>query len=254
MALSVRQASRNASFDIAALAGIPRWNDHPVREMAQEILTPIFIASAYSTKLDELAAAVFNSNTTEIARLGFAVASIINNKAPEVKNLDKTTKEIASRIAKILQEAKNPLIISGTGSKSQELIQAAGNIGMALAASGKKANLSFVLPEANSMGLGMMEGGSLEEVIELVKGDKVKTLVILENDLYRRTDQNLLSCLSDKLCWITPKMPLPTKLTFFSLLPHLLNHAGLSLIMKAVHNDISAFSRQKRILKTAGNG
>jgi len=48
------------------------------------------------------------------------------------------------------------------------------------------------------MGLGLMDGGSLDDVIDLVKNDRVKTLIVLENDLYRRTDQNLLACLSEK--------------------------------------------------------
>lgn len=198
LALALRQASRTTTIDIAAKIGIPPWNDKGVRQLAQDTKSPFFIASSYTTKLDELAENVYHASAENIAKLGFAVASLINKEASTVNDLDKPVFELAQKIAKALQEAKNPIIVSGTHSNNLELIKAAGNICLALTSQGKKANLSFSLSDCNSMGLGLMDGGSLDEVIELIKTDRVKTLIILENDLYRKTDKNLLSCISEK--------------------------------------------------------
>jgi NADH-quinone oxidoreductase subunit G len=198
MALALRQASRTTALDVAEQAGIPEWHDQAVRELAQDIKTPFYVATPFPTKLDELAEKLYRAPAANIARLGFAIASFISNNAPVVKDLDNEDLKIARDIAVVLKTSKNPLIISGTHLNSIELIEAAGNISMALANEGIKANLSFSLPECNSLGLGFIEGGNLDEVIQLIEKDMVKTLIILENDLYRRTESDLLSCLTEK--------------------------------------------------------
>ncbi|MGR9108284.1 MAG: NADH-quinone oxidoreductase subunit NuoG, partial [Gammaproteobacteria bacterium] len=74
LALAVRQAVRNAGFELAAQVGIPQWQDAAVREIAQDLKSPLFIASCASTRLDELASDLFHGAPDEIARLGFAIA------------------------------------------------------------------------------------------------------------------------------------------------------------------------------------
>jgi NADH-quinone oxidoreductase subunit G len=78
------------------------------------------------------------------------------------------------------------------------LIQAASNIAKALSKEGTKPSLGFLVPECNSVGLGMMEGHPFEEALERIGGGEIETLVILENDLYRRADRSAVDLLFSK--------------------------------------------------------
>lgn len=198
MALAVRQASRHKSLIMAETAGIPKWHDKAVRQLTQGMMTPCYIATPFPTKLDELAVKTYHAGSNDIARLGFAVASCISENAPPVKDIDTNLKQLAIEIANTLKSAKNPLIISGTHLNNLDLVKAAANIGMALSTKDIQAQLSFSLPECNSMGLGLLKGGNLNDVIARIEKDDVKTLIILENDLYRQTENNLLNCLTEK--------------------------------------------------------
>ena len=64
---------------MAGMAGIPAWNDYAVRLKAQDLKSPVFIAYPFSTKLDELALTTYRAAYSDIARLGFAVASMVND-------------------------------------------------------------------------------------------------------------------------------------------------------------------------------
>jgi NADH-quinone oxidoreductase subunit G len=192
IALALRKASRNKPTDMAVKMGIPRWHDSAVRTMTQDFKSPFFIATSHRTKLDELAEQPYYASSQDIARLGFAVASILNSNAPVVNDLSKTQKELAGRIATALKEAKNPVIISGTHSGSDDVLHAAANIAWALSSLEKRTALSLIVPECNSMGLAMMEGKSLDEAMAAVNNGEADTLVILENDLYRRANKKVV--------------------------------------------------------------
>ena len=53
-----------------------------------------------------------------IARLGFALAHSLDNKAPAVSDLTDDEQSQVERIAEVLKKAKQPLVICGTGSQS----------------------------------------------------------------------------------------------------------------------------------------
>ena len=192
VALAVRQASRTVPVQMAVKSGIPKWNDSALRILIQDQKSPVFIAIPFQTKLDELAENNYKASPDDIARLGFAVASLIENPENEVKDITEEQKILANKIATALKNSINPVIITGTHSGSAELIKAASNIALALSAIGKKANLSILFPECNSMGLGMMEGKPLTEAIDLINSKEADTLIILENDLYRRADKETI--------------------------------------------------------------
>lgn len=194
MALAIRQATRNKSIENAGKLGVPAWNDAAVREMAQNDRNDLFIATTSIDKLDELAAKTYRAAPDDIARLGFAVAAFIDNKAPIVE-LNEELKLLAMQIATSLKEAKNPLIISGLTTDNKFVIEAASNIALALNTEDKKANLSFVFPESNSVGLALMKGNSLDAVLALANEKTIDTLVILENDLYRRQNKAAIDLL-----------------------------------------------------------
>ena len=198
LALAVRQASRNKSLEIAAKSGIPTWNDAAVRELAQEIKTPVFIASLFITKLDDLAEVNYKSSSGDIARLGFAIASVIDKTAPVPGDIDKSLNDTAKKIAGILMDADNPVIITGLHSNDLKVLYAASNIATALSQQGKKTSLSVVFPECNSLGLGMMDGKPLDDLIKAINKGDVETVIILENDLYKRADKEMADLIFSK--------------------------------------------------------
>jgi NADH-quinone oxidoreductase subunit G len=190
MALALRQAARNKSVDLAVKLGVPRWHDSAVREIAQDMKSPVFIATPFITKLDDLAEEIFRASPGDIARLGFAVASVLDDNAPKVKDLAKEDRELAEKIALTLKGASRPLIISGIHSKSEEILQASADIATALHLLNNEVGLSFVFPECNSAGLGMMDGTLLDDAMDIIIRDGADTLVILENDLYRKASKD----------------------------------------------------------------
>lgn len=198
MALALRQAVRNKSIGIAAKLGIPKWNDAAVREMNHETKSPLFIASPFETKLDELAVETYYFAPEDIARLGFAVAAAINSGAPVLTQADESLQKTAQRIADALSAAENPLIVTGITMGNEDILNASVNIAIALSSSGKKPALSITLTECNSIGLSMLEGHSLDEAIELIGKDNTDTLIILENDIYRRVSKEKADTVFEK--------------------------------------------------------
>ena len=194
VALAVRQAARNLPNEEAIKNHIPLWNDIPVRELGQNEVSPIFIATTYNNSLDEVAEKTFRSSVQEIANLGYSIARNVDEKAPDAKSELKDLPELAKRISASLMKAKNPLIISGVSNGDEGIVNAALNIATALRSKGSNVLLSMILPECNSMGLALMPGMSFEDL----ENKETGTLIILENDLYRRSGSDIVDTLFKK--------------------------------------------------------
>ena len=82
MALAVRQSVRQQPMEIAKKLKIPLWMDHGVRDAMQGAKGPLYIATPYATRLDEVATATFHAAPDDLARLGFAVAHALDSRAP----------------------------------------------------------------------------------------------------------------------------------------------------------------------------
>jgi NADH-quinone oxidoreductase subunit G len=186
MALRLRQSVRQAPMEIAAKLHIPEWLDQSVREAVQDAKGPLYIASPYATKVDDIAMAAYRAAPDDVARLGFAVAHAIDSSAPEVPGLSPELEKMAAEIASSLLSAKNPLIVSGPSCRSQSVIEAAAQVAWALCKAGHPAALSFTTPECNSFGLALMEPRPLSEAFRTNEGEPVSTLIVLENDLFQR--------------------------------------------------------------------
>lgn len=176
MALAVRQSVRQQPMEIAKKLKIPLWMDYGVRDAMQDAKGPLYIATPYATRLDEVATATYHAAPDDLARLGFAVAHALDSRAPSLKDLP-----LAGEIARALKAAKRPLVISGTSCASEAVIQAAANVAMAV-----KAALSFTAPECNTVGATLMGGSPLSDAFRAVRDGHADTVIILENDLYRR--------------------------------------------------------------------
>jgi len=189
MALSLRQSVKGKAEDMADAMRVQPWLDAAVKNIGQHELNPLFIASLAETKLDDIAEECVHAAPDDLARIGFAVAHALDASAPAVEGLDAEAVELAQRIANALLAAKRPLIIAGTSLGSKALIEAAANIAKALKLREKNGSISLIVPEANSLGLAMLGGNSVDDALQAVIDGKADAIVVLENDLYTRTDK-----------------------------------------------------------------
>ncbi|EJM17671.1 NADH-quinone oxidoreductase, chain G [Pseudomonas sp. GM21] len=189
MALSLRQSVKGKAEDMADAMRVQPWLDAAVKNIGQHALNPLFIASLAETKLDDIAEECVHAAPDDLARIGFAVAHALDASAPAVEGLDAEALELAKRIADALLAAKRPLIIAGTSLGSKALIEAAANIAKALKLREKNGSISLIVPEANSLGLAMLGGDSVDAALQAVISGGADAIVVLENDLYTRTDK-----------------------------------------------------------------
>ncbi|USW93173.1 NADH-quinone oxidoreductase subunit NuoG [Pseudomonas proteolytica] len=188
IALSLRQSVKGKAEEMADAMRVQPWLDAAVKNIGQHALNPLFIASIAETKLDDIAEECVHAAPDDLARIGFAVAHALDASAPAVEGLDAEAVALAQRIADALLAAKRPLIIAGTSLGSKALIEAAANIAKALKLRDKNGSISLVVPEANSLGLAMLGGESVDAALQAVIDGNADAIVVLENDLYTRTD------------------------------------------------------------------
>ncbi|HEY6340387.1 MAG TPA: NADH-quinone oxidoreductase subunit NuoG [Bryobacteraceae bacterium] len=165
MALSVRQAVRQQPLEAAEALKIPLWLDQGVRHALQDRRGPLYIATPVATRLDEIATETFRLAPDDIAR--FAL-------------------DLPERIVQAMHGAKRRLVIAGSSLAGESIVRAA-----ARAAESLHADIAFIMPEPNSLGLSMMGADSLDAALEAVgddavRNDAIDTVIVLENDLYRR--------------------------------------------------------------------
>jgi NADH-quinone oxidoreductase subunit G len=192
LALAVRQCVRQEPMDQLAHVSVPPWHDGAVRELMQDQKGPLFIATVAATKLDDVATETFHSSPDEIARLGFAVAHILDSNSVEEELLPEATEQLAQRIASVLSQAKRPVIISGASCETDHVIEAAANIAWALHKKNSDTGIVLTLPECNSLGLGMIGGYRLEAAFNAVLNGHADTVIVVENDLYRHGQKTVV--------------------------------------------------------------
>ncbi|MHB8877955.1 MAG: molybdopterin-dependent oxidoreductase, partial [Myxococcaceae bacterium] len=195
MALSLRQSSRRQPERLAEQLRIPLWLDQPVRELTQELRGPLFIATPEATPLDDAALETFRAAPDELARLGFAVAHLLDAKSPEVPGASEELLALAGRVAAALGGAKKPLVVCGPSCGSEKLLEAAANVAWALCQKTPGAALAFTAPECNSFGLGLFGAGALEDAARAVREGGADVVVVLENDLASRVPPEVASTL-----------------------------------------------------------
>jgi NADH-quinone oxidoreductase subunit G len=197
-ALALRQIHRNLAAELAAKHEIPPWNDAALREVAQDAKAPLIVATPFATRLDDAASEICRAAPPDLARLGFAVARALGDGNVQIPKLAREEEERADRIAAALSGAEAPVVVSGTSLGEEALIEAASRIVEALRARGVEAKLFLDVSEANSIGVTLLGGGSLDDALEKMKECPDATLVVLENDLYRRAPRSVVNELLDR--------------------------------------------------------
>jgi NADH-quinone oxidoreductase subunit G len=195
LALTLRRLIHRKAAKVAERVKLPLWNDAGIREVVQNEKEMLFIATPYSTRIDDAALKTWRAAPDDLIRLGFAVTAALRPEAPAVPNLPAEVGELAEEIARTLAGAERPLVVTGTGCGSETLLQAAANVAWALLERGSPAQICIALPECNSMGAALMDAQSLEAVADAVQRGRADTVIILENDLYRRADAATVNAL-----------------------------------------------------------
>ena len=180
LALALRQSVRNAPLELVDALKIPRWNDRAARDVIQHRQGPLHLAVVAPTKLDEIAATTHFAAPDDLARIGFAVAQALDSSAPPVAGLSTSQEDFVCKVAADLRAAKRPLVIAGASVECIELVRAAANVARALCPCGDKPVLSLVVPEANTLGVSLLGSRHLSDLRD------AETLIVLENDLFRR--------------------------------------------------------------------
>lgn len=185
VALAVRQAVKGKAREMAAAQKVADWQIAAILNIGQRAKYPLFVTNVDDTRLDDIAAWTYRAPVEDQARLGFAIAHALDNSAPAVDGIEPELQNKIDVIVQALAGAKKPLIISGTNAGSIEVIQAAANVAKALKGRGADVGITMIARSVNSMGLGIMGGGSLEEALTELETGRADAVVVLENDLHR---------------------------------------------------------------------
>ncbi len=196
LALAVRQAVRQRPMqDAMREIHLSAWQDAAVREAMQEEKGPLFILNTFPTKLDELATRVQRDAPENLIRIAFQVSHSLDAAIPEVPDLGEVEQMLVNQITDALLAAQRPLIISGYGSGYDAFMKAAANISGALQKKGKQPMLNLTVPECNSLGLEMLGGHRLDSAFDVLLHGDAETVIVLENDLYRRADKHKIEAM-----------------------------------------------------------
>ena len=193
--LALRQAVLQKPRAEALKLGIYEWLDECLREAMQDQHGPLMIASPDRTTLDSLASKTVRAAPADLARLGFAIAHALDPTAPPVPGLSAESLALAEAMAAALRTGRRPLVVSGYGCGCSAVAEAAANVAWALCRTGLEARLCFTVPECNSLGVAMFPGDSLDAAVTEIRNGAADAVIILENDLFRRTDAGTVEAL-----------------------------------------------------------
>lgn len=185
MALAVRQAIKGKKREIATVNKVANWHSSAINNIGKSAKYKLFITNVDLTKLDDIATWSYCAPVVDQARLGFAIAHAIDNTAPAVTDLNNDNEIQLNIVVNCLVRASKPLIISGSHAGSLDIIAAATNIARALKCRGSNVGLSFITSGANSLGLAMIGGGSLDDALLELENGTVDSVIVMENDIYR---------------------------------------------------------------------
>ena len=140
VALSVRQAAKNEGLKMAAALQTQPWLAEPVKRIAQDVLSPVYVIDVIQTKLEDVSKASVVATPEDIVKLGFTIADEIASLADNLSEIvdPKTVEQadantdgmtvLAQQIAYDLIQADQPLVISGSSLSSTAVIEAAAQI------------------------------------------------------------------------------------------------------------------------------
>lgn len=199
IALSVRQAVKGKARAMAAAQRVADWQIAAIQNIGQHLKHPLFMTNVDNTRLDDIAAYNYRAPVDDQARFGFAIAHALDSSAPAVTDLAAGLDKKIDVIVQALTDARKPLIITGSNAGSDAIIAAAANVAKALKARGSDVGITFVASAANSIGLSMIGGGTLDAALELLANGGADSAIVMENDLYRHAPEANVDAAMEKV-------------------------------------------------------
>jgi NADH-quinone oxidoreductase subunit G len=187
LALTVRQSVKNKPMAIATKLNIPDWNNIAAKNAIVDAKGPLFIATPANTKIDDIATLTIRKEATGIIQFAQAITACLKNENTS-NDISSEIKQISQQVAEILKTCKSITVISGTQLANKELIETSLNVALSLISDERKVGLYFVVPECNSLGLSILSEKNLDNALETISKSDVDNVVILENNLYKRTN------------------------------------------------------------------
>ncbi len=205
MALSIRQACRNAGIDKAAGIGVASWQDSAVRTISGKLNTPFFSMNTAATKLDELTEQHLLLDPDEIEEMVLiltnAIYSLIiedfdNDHEKQLAKLSTNQQLFISALTTKLMAAKMPLIVTGDNLANAKILSAIEKLMHCLAQEKLTTKLNLVVLSAasNSFGLlSLLDSTSLstEQILSQLRAKEVAGVICLEQELTAFTDDEL---------------------------------------------------------------
>ncbi|NRA52598.1 MAG: NADH-quinone oxidoreductase subunit NuoG [Gammaproteobacteria bacterium] len=206
LALSLRQMTRNAGKLKAQAMAIAPWQDQALRNITQQLKSPLFIISHGGSALDDIAQVhhylplaqqltllqqikqqllllTSDNGAAEPDSARANITNSINNKLSSNNEADKTSQ--AQVIATALLAAQCPVIIGGNNVSSWPIHQLLNEIYLIVATHNHHSLFHYVLPQANSMALAILanEAQGLDALLQRLRSRPPQLLIILEADL-----------------------------------------------------------------------
>jgi len=191
IALSIRQMIKNAGIAKAATIGVAYWSAAEVQNIRQDLKSPLHIISSHSTRLDDVACSIDNSHPQQQLDLINKICSMLSDDNPGAVDSRPDQNSITDKAKAICQhllQAEEPFIVTGIhAGQPVELFLASLKLSAILYRRNKHAGLICAVPWVNSLGLALLNDRQqhFDTVLQRLEQRTVKTLVILETDLYR---------------------------------------------------------------------
>jgi len=201
IALSLRQMTKNAGKIKAASIGIQYWSAAEVKNITQDLKSPLHIVSSHSTRLDDVSTTTTYLCPKDQIELINKISNLLSSSSDNTSGTNDDIDKQADRIANDLKSAKKPSIVMGTSVKDDGLFEATLQLSKALKQLNSNAGLICALPHANSLGLSLLTNthNNLDAALDRIVQSSPSTLIIMETDLYRYYYADKLEALFEKV-------------------------------------------------------
>lgn len=174
--------------DAVLVLGTDLTNEAPLLDLAlyraRDNGAAIYVVGLSAGRLGKFATAVEHTDVHGCASRGAAIAGALAAGRGRGRHGDPLVAALAG--------ARHPLVISGTQHRDSRILQASFDVVAALGTSAT-ASFALALPEANTLGLALLDDGigtSMPALVQAMEDGRITALVVGENDLFARFEDH----------------------------------------------------------------
>lgn len=174
--------------DAVLVLGADLTNEAPLLDLAlyraRDNGAAIYVVGLSAGRPGEFATAFEHTDVHGCARRGAAIAAALAAGRGRGKHSDPLVAALAG--------AQRPLVISGTQHRDRRILQASFDVVAALSVNAT-ASFALALPEANTLGLALLDDGigtNVPALVQAMEDGRITALVVGENDLFARFEDH----------------------------------------------------------------